>query len=69
MLLPVAILAELDERLQLDEAIRRLAELGVAGAAVLGTIGKPAGSRSRCLPLLALPKGADVGALSGMRRG
>ena len=38
----MAILAELDERLQLDEAIRRLAELGVAGAAVLGTIGKPA---------------------------
>jgi PucR family transcriptional regulator, purine catabolism regulatory protein len=65
VLLPVAILAELDERLQLDEAIRRLAELGVAGAAVLGTIGKPARDAAEAagLPLLALPKGADVGAL------
>jgi len=63
--LPVAILAELDERLQLDEAIRRLAELGVAGAAVLGTIGKPAREAADAagLPLLALPKGADVGLL------
>jgi PucR family transcriptional regulator, purine catabolism regulatory protein len=65
VLLPVAILAELDERLQLDEAIRRLAELGVAGAAVLGTIGKPAreAADAASLPLLALPKGADIGAL------
>jgi purine catabolism regulator len=65
VLLPVAILSELDERLQLDEAIRRLAELGVAGAAVLGTIGKPARDAAEAagLPLLALPKGADVGAL------
>lgn len=65
VLLPVAILAELDERLQLDEAIRRLAELGVAGAAVLGAIGKPAREAADAagLPLLALPKGADVGAL------
>ncbi|HLL50097.1 MAG TPA: helix-turn-helix domain-containing protein, partial [Thermomicrobiales bacterium] len=60
-----AILSELDERLQLDEAIRRLAELGVAGAAVLGTIGKPARQAAEAagLPLLVLPKGADVGAL------
>jgi PucR family transcriptional regulator, purine catabolism regulatory protein len=65
VLLPVAILSELDERLQLDEVIRRLAELGVAGAAVLGTIGKPArdAAEAASLPLLALPKGADVGAL------
>ena len=65
VILPVAILAELDERLQLDEAIRRLAELGVAGAAVLGTIGKPARDAAEAagLPLLALPKGADIGAL------
>jgi purine catabolism regulator len=65
VLLPVSILAELDERLQLDEAIRRLAELGVAGAAVLGAIGKPAREAADAagLPLLALPKGADVGAL------
>jgi purine catabolism regulator len=65
VLLPVAILSELDERLQLDEAIRRLAELGVAGAAVQGTIGKPARDAAEAagLPLLALPKGADVGAL------
>src|SRR5215207_10047083 len=65
VLLPVSILAELDERLQLDEAIRRLAELGVAGAAVLGAIGKPAreAADAASLPLLALPKGADMGAL------
>ena len=65
VLLPVAILAELDERLHLDEAIRRLAELGVAGAAVLGTIGKPARDAAEAagLPLLILPKGADIGAL------
>ena len=65
VILPVAILAELDERLHLDEAIRRLAELGVAGAAVLGTIGKAAREAAEAagLPLLALPKGADIGAL------
>jgi purine catabolism regulator len=65
VLLPVAILAELDERLHLDEAVRRLAELGVAGAAVLGAIGKPAREAADAagLPLLALPKGSDVGAL------
>src|SRR5687768_13726355 len=33
VLLPVSILSELDERLGLDEAIPRLAELGVAAAA------------------------------------
>ena len=38
VLLAVSTLAELDERLQLDEAVARLAELGVAGVAVLGTI-------------------------------
>ena len=65
VLLPVAILAELDERLHLDEVIRRLAELGVAGAAVLGTVGKPARDAAEAagLPLLALPKGSDIGAL------
>jgi purine catabolism regulator len=65
VLLPVAILAELDEGLPLDEAIRRLADLGVAGAAVLGTIGKPARDAAEAagLPLLLLPRGADVGAL------
>ncbi|HEX2282370.1 MAG TPA: helix-turn-helix domain-containing protein [Thermomicrobiales bacterium] len=65
VLLPVAILSELDEGLHLDEAIRRLADLGVAGAAVLGTIGRPAREAAEAagLPLLALPKGADVGAL------
>src|SRR5215207_11710816 len=65
VLLPVAILSQLDEELHLDEAIRRLAELGVAGAAVLGTISKPAreAADAASLPLLALPKGADLGAL------
>ena len=65
VLLPVSVLAELDERLQLDEAVMRLAELGVAAAAVLGTINKPAREAADLagLPLLALPKGADIGAL------
>jgi purine catabolism regulator len=65
VLLPVSILSELDERLGLDEAIPRLAELGVAAAAVLGTIGKPARQAADAagLPLLALPKGADIGTL------
>jgi purine catabolism regulator len=65
VLLPVAVLAELDERLQLDEAVQLLARLGVAAAAVLGTIGKPARDAADAagLPLLSLPKGADVGAL------
>ncbi len=65
VLLPVAILAELDERLGLEEAVPRLAELGVAAAAILGPIGKPARAAAdqAGLPLLALPKGADLGAL------
>lgn len=65
VLLPVSILAELDERLGLEEAVVRLAELGVAAAAVLGAIGKPAREAAdrAGLPLLALPKGSDVGAL------
>jgi len=65
VLLPVSVLAELDERLQLDEAVMRLAELGVAATAVLGTINKPAREAADLagLPLLALPKGADIGAL------
>ena len=65
VLLPVAILAELDERLGLEEAIVRLADLGVAAAAILGTIAKPARAAAdqAGLPLLALPKGADIGAL------
>jgi purine catabolism regulator len=65
VLLPVTVLAELDERLQLDDAVRRLAELEVAAAAVLGAIGKTAREAADAaeLPLLALPKGADIGAL------
>ncbi len=65
VLLPVSVLAELDERLQLDEAIGHLAELGVAGAAVLGTIDQAAlvAADAAELPLLSLPKGADMGAL------
>jgi purine catabolism regulator len=65
VLLQVSILAELDERLQLDEAITRLAELGVAGVAVLGAIGKQArdAADDAGLPLLVLPKGAELGTL------
>src|SRR5262245_15925394 len=65
VLLSVSVLEELDERLRLDEALRRLWELGVAGAAVLGTIDKAAQAAAdeAGLPLLALPKGADVAGL------
>ncbi len=65
VVLPAAVLAEIDERLQLDEALRRLAELGVSGAAVLGKIDKAArdAADEAELPLLALPTGTDAGAL------
>lgn len=65
VLLPVSVLEQLDERLKLDEAVSRLAELGAAATAVAGTIGKPAREAADAagLPLLALPKGADIGAL------
>lgn len=65
VLLPVSILSELDEQLKLDEAVTLLAELGAAGAAVLGTIGKSAREAADAagLPLLALPAGSDIGAL------
>lgn len=65
VLVPVTVLSELDERLQLEEAIARLSELGVAAVAVLGSITKPARDAADAanLPLLALPKGTDVGAL------
>ncbi len=65
VLLPVSILAELDERLGLEEAVPLLADLGVAAAAILGTIEKPArdAADGAGLPLLALPKGVDIGAL------
>src|SRR3954447_20943205 len=65
VLVPVTVLAELDERLQLDEAIARLSDLNVAAVAVLGPIAKSAREAADAtnLPLLALPKGTDVGAL------
>jgi purine catabolism regulator len=65
VLLPESVLSELDERLRLDEALARLAELGVAATAVLGTIDKAARETAEAagLPLLTLPKGSDIGAL------
>src|SRR3954469_24635892 len=65
VLVPVTVLAELDERLQLEEAIARLSGLGVAAVAVLGPIDKTAREAADAanLPLLSLPKGTDVGAL------
>lgn len=65
VVLPAAVLVEIDERLKLDEALRRLAELGVSGAAVLGKIDKAArdAADEAELPLLALPTGTDAGAL------
>lgn len=65
VLLPISVLSELDERLQLDEVIGRLVDLGVAGVAVLGVIGKEAKTAADAaeLPLLSLPKNADISAL------
>ncbi len=65
VLLPVSVLAELDERLQLNDAVNRLAALGVAGVAVLGGVDKLArdAADEAGLPLLELPKGAELGAL------
>jgi purine catabolism regulator len=65
VLLPVSVLPELDERLQLDGAVRRLAGLGVAAVAILGAIDKSARAAADevGLPLLALPKGAELGVL------
>ena len=62
VLLPVSVLSQLDEQLKLDEAVTLLAELGVAGAAVLGTIGKAARDAADAagLPLLSLPAGSEV---------
>ena len=65
VLLPVSVLPDLDERLQLDGAVRRLSGLGVAAVAILGAIDKAAcaAADEAGLPLLSLPKGAELGAL------
>lgn len=65
VLLPVSMLAQLDERLQLDEAVRRLADLDVAAVAVLGKVSQEARDAADAagLPLLALPEGSEIGAL------
>jgi purine catabolism regulator len=65
VLLPVTVLSELDEQLQLDEAIGHLTERGVAAVAILGPVDKAARDAANAagLPLLSLPAGADVGAL------
>ena len=65
VLLPVSILPELGEQLQLDDIIQRLSQLGVAGVALLGSTTKAAREAADVagLPLLALPKGSDIGIL------
>ncbi|MFN8592406.1 MAG: helix-turn-helix domain-containing protein [Thermomicrobiales bacterium] len=65
VLLPISILPELDEQLRLEDVIQRLSQLGVAATAVLGATTKAArdAADTAGLPLLTLPKGADVGAL------
>ncbi|HET7093697.1 MAG TPA: PucR family transcriptional regulator ligand-binding domain-containing protein, partial [Thermomicrobiales bacterium] len=65
VLLPTAVLEQLDERLTLDGAIEQLASFNVAAVAVAGALTKAARDAAEAaeLPLLALPNGADLGPL------
>ncbi|HEU5431441.1 MAG TPA: PucR family transcriptional regulator ligand-binding domain-containing protein, partial [Thermomicrobiales bacterium] len=65
VLLPTAVLEQLDERLTLEGAIAQLAGFNVAAVAVAGALTKPARDAAEAaeLPLLALPAGADLGPL------
>lgn len=65
VLLPEAVLEQLDERLTLDAAIHQLAGFGVAALALNGTVSKAAkeAAETTGLPLLVVPKTADFGPL------
>lgn len=65
VLLPDGVLEQLDERLTLDAAIRQLADFGVAAIAVVGPVTKAARTAAdqQGVPLLQLPKRADLGPL------
>ncbi|MFM9108630.1 MAG: helix-turn-helix domain-containing protein [Chloroflexota bacterium] len=65
VLLPESVLEQLDERLTLPGAIHQLAGFGVAALALTGTASKAAreAAEETGLPLLLLPRTADVGPL------
>lgn len=65
VLLPPDVLAQLDERLTLDAAVRQLAGFGVAAVAHVGPVPKAArvAADAAGLALLQLPKTADLGPL------
>lgn len=65
VLLPPHVLEMLDERLTLDQAIRQLANFGVAAIALSGIVDDDArrSSAEAGIPLLVLPDGVDYSAL------
>jgi len=65
VLLPDGVLSQLDERLTLESAVRQLAEFGVAAVALVGAVTKAARAAAdqTGVPLLQLPKQADLGPL------
>ncbi len=65
VLLPDGVLAQLDERLSLEEAVRQLAGFNVAAVALVGAATKAARAAAdeTGVPLLQLPKQADLGPL------
>lgn len=65
VILPPAVLEQLDQRLTLDEAVRQLAGFGVAAIAHVGPVPKAArvAADAAGVPLLQLPKDADLGPL------
>lgn len=65
VLIAPATLEMLDERLTLEAAVRQLADLGVAGIAHAGTVGKAARAAAdeTGMPLLQMPKTAELGPL------
>src|SRR5688500_224212 len=65
VILPPNVLEQLDERLTLEAAVLQLAGFGVAAVAHVGTVPRAAKGAADAagLPLLQLPKDADLGPL------
>jgi len=65
VMLPPQVLELLDERLTLEEAVRQIAGFGVAAIAHVGAVTRAARAAAdeTGVPLLQLPKGADLGPL------
>ena len=65
VLLPVSVLAQVDERLTLEDAIRQVAALGIAAVAIQGeaTPATLAAAEAAGVPLLLLPAESELGPL------